>query len=81
MEYLFYLLVQLKHCFSILSFQGTPSLYLALLHGDLMLWSGDTKSTPVFSSSNNTFSDSSWHVLRLTLSGNGYVETLHCKTV
>ena len=50
----------------ILYLQESPTLYLTLLHGDLLLWLGDLKSPAVFSSSNITFSDNSWYVLRLT---------------
>ena len=50
----------------VLYLQDSPTLYLTLLHGDLLLWLGDLKSPAVFSSSNITFSDNSWYVVRLT---------------
>ncbi|XP_068741417.1 laminin subunit alpha-like isoform X2 [Montipora capricornis] len=50
----------------------TPSLYIALLHGDLFLWLGDVKSSPVFTSSNGTFADNSWYALRFTSTADRY---------
>ena len=57
----------------VLVMQETPSLYIALLHGDLFLWLGDVKSSPVFTSSNGTFADNSWYALRFTSTADRYV--------
>ncbi|XP_029199679.2 laminin subunit alpha-like [Acropora millepora] len=50
----------------------TFSLLMLILHGDLLIWLGDVKSSPVFSSSDGAFSDNSWRVLRFTLTANRY---------
>ena len=47
--------------------QETFSLFMVILHGDLLMWLGDVKSSPVFSSSDGAFSDNSWRVLRVAL--------------
>ena len=60
----------------LLQIEGEPSLYMALLHGDFLLWLGDIESVAVYSSSNITFSDNSWHVVHLQLSNSGYVTIL-----